>query len=48
MDTEDATSLIDQAIRRGGSKTYWANNTPGTLRVTFENGTVAIVTVEVQ
>ena len=50
MDTKDATTIIDRAIymQPGVAGTHWVVNTPGTLRVTFEDGTVATVTVEVE
>jgi len=51
MDNEDATTIIYNALHACSSPegygVHWVNNTDGTLRVTFEDGTVATVTVEV-
>jgi hypothetical protein len=47
MDTEDATAVIDSALTAQGIATHWVVNTPGTLRVTFSDGTVATVTIEI-
>lgn len=45
MDLEDATTEIDRALIAGGLATHWVVNTPDTLRITFEDGTTAMVTV---